>query len=755
MSLYEELKRRKVFKTVGVYAGIAFVFMQLAADLFPYLYLPDWTVTFVIIIAILGFPITFFLSWTYDIKRDQIDTNDSSLNVKWYFTRKVFLPISGFVLMVVGALFWFIYPFISLSIADERNYDSSIAVLYMDNISSNEQSYFSDGLTIELINRLSQIQNLKVTPRIDVAFYKQNPSTINQISKDLNVDFIIDGSVKIFNNSLRVNIALFDVLKNETIWNDVYNKELNDILQVQDEIATMVIKKLNDNLNITKTDLLATGRKATDNLEAYNLIQKSYQYFKEPLTLVRLGEVVAPLAEKAIKLDPTYSDAYAMAALGLRFKWWLHKRPSGVEFVEEEVNDKKKAEEYIEKAIEYNSKNRLAKAMNVLMPQWNVKDISRANQLFSARSTMIDAKMLIQEFPNDLFCQAMYVYFSNAMSAILGAEEEDYRQQLSDLIKVYDKLEKIDFKYNEVTEIMASLIALEHIPKLYAQVNEPDNMVAFIKDNKNNFCQDGTFNCLNTFHLKMISEGYYTGYEYDEALALINSIISKSEDELLALGFNLGDQKRSYYKYGMINMKLGNNDLAIKGFDSALNLSLKDARVMCEPCEFNFSEREEEERSFEWWHGHYYRRLGLIHMLEENYLEASKYYKQAIEINAELQESNESLMKAICSYGYVQGLVGNSDVSVEKINECVEWVEESYHLIDGGYDAYETVWPLFLHYNNLNDQEKAYKYLSFAYANIDGDKIKEYDGLSESEKKNPKFFYSRDIIETYRKSLVQ
>ena len=755
MSLYEELKRRKVFKTVGVYAGIAFVFMQLAADLFPYLYLPDWTVTFVIILAILGFPITFFLSWTYDIKRDNIDSQDSSSNAKWYFTKKIFLPATGFILMLVGAVFWFIYPFISLSIAEERQYDASIAVLYMDNISSEEQSYFSDGLTTELINRLSRIQNLKVTPRIDVAVYKKNPATINQIAKDLNVDFIIDGSVKIYNNSLRVSIALLDVLKDETIWNDVYNKELNDILKVQDEIAGIVIKKLNDNLNISQTDLLATGRKATDNLEAYNLIQKSYQYFKEPLTLVRLGEVVAPLAEQAIKLDPTYSDAYAMAALGLRFKWWLHKRPSGVEFVEEEVNDKKKTEEYIEKAIEYNSKNRLAKAMKVLLPQWNVKDISKANQLFSARSTMIDAKMLIQEFPDDLFCQAMYVYFSNAMSAILGAEEEDYREQLSGLIRVYDKLEKVDFKYSEVTEIMASLIALEHIPKLYAQVNEPDNMVTFIKDNKNNFCQDGTFNCLNTFHLKMISEGYYTGYEYDEALAIINSIISKSEDELLALGFNLGDQKRSFYKYGMINMKLGNNDLAMKGFNASLNLSLKDARVMCEPCEFNFSEREEEERSFEWWHGHYHRRLGLVHMLEEDYSEASKYYEQALQLNEELQESDESLIKAICSYGYVQGLIGNSDISSEKINECAEWVEENYHLIDGGYDAYETVWPLYLHYDNLNQQEKAHKYLSFAYTNIEEDIIEEYNSLSKEQKTHPKFFYSRDIIETYRKSLIQ
>mgnify|MGYP001443028569 FL=1 len=67
MNLIKELKRRKVIKTLGVYAGIVFVFVQLAADVFPYLYLPDWTVTVVVILSILGFPITFFLSWTYDV----------------------------------------------------------------------------------------------------------------------------------------------------------------------------------------------------------------------------------------------------------------------------------------------------------------------------------------------------------------------------------------------------------------------------------------------------------------------------------------------------------------------------------------------------------------------------------------------------------------------------------------------------------------------------------------------------------------
>ena len=67
---YNELKRRKVLKTLGVYGAAAIVIIQLAASVFPFLYLPDWTVTLVIVLVILGFPITFFLSWTYDLKRE-------------------------------------------------------------------------------------------------------------------------------------------------------------------------------------------------------------------------------------------------------------------------------------------------------------------------------------------------------------------------------------------------------------------------------------------------------------------------------------------------------------------------------------------------------------------------------------------------------------------------------------------------------------------------------------------------------------
>ena len=96
MKFFEELKRRKVLKTIGVYGAAAIVISQLVATIFPYLFLPNWTVTFVIVLVILGFPITFFLSWTYDLQPETKKENISEIeNVatdkKWSLTKKILL----------------------------------------------------------------------------------------------------------------------------------------------------------------------------------------------------------------------------------------------------------------------------------------------------------------------------------------------------------------------------------------------------------------------------------------------------------------------------------------------------------------------------------------------------------------------------------------------------------------------------------------------------------------------------------------
>ena len=109
-------------------------------------------------------------------------------------------------------------------LGDIRDYDASIAVLYMENISTDENSYFADGLTEELINRLSRIQNLKVKPRTDVAVYKDNPVPINQIAKELNTDYIVMHIVK------NIVVKIIQRLKNLNICINVYLSVMNHSL---------------------------------------------------------------------------------------------------------------------------------------------------------------------------------------------------------------------------------------------------------------------------------------------------------------------------------------------------------------------------------------------------------------------------------------------------------------------------------------------------------------------------------------------
>ena len=194
------------------------------------------------------------------------DEKQSDTRDQFSLTKKIIFPLTGLILTIIGGVFWFIYPFLTIGMGHDQHYDASIAILYMENMSSDENSYFADGLTEELINRLSRIQNLKVRPRTDVAVYKNNMSAIDDIAEDLNVNYIVEGSVRIADKDLRVNAKLFDTYLNELIWSESYNNKLTDIFDVQDGIAEQIVFQLDKTLNISKADIVATQRKSTQNM---------------------------------------------------------------------------------------------------------------------------------------------------------------------------------------------------------------------------------------------------------------------------------------------------------------------------------------------------------------------------------------------------------------------------------------------------------------------------------------------------------
>ena len=237
---------------------------------------------------------------------------------KFSFIRKVVFPLTGLILTLIGAAFWFIYPFITMGLGSghEQDYDATIAILYMENISTEENSYFADGLTEELINRLSRIQNLKVKSRTDVAVYKDNPVAISQIAEDLNVDYIVEGSVRIAGENLRVSANLINIIDDKIVSAGSFDCKLENILEVQGEIAGKIVTQLEKRLNISNSDVTATKRASTQNMEAYSLVQQAHGIqLNMRISGSNKFNIVSPLLEKAITLDSTYADAYASLAV--------------------------------------------------------------------------------------------------------------------------------------------------------------------------------------------------------------------------------------------------------------------------------------------------------------------------------------------------------------------------------------------------------------------------------------------------------
>ena len=744
---FQELKRRKVLKTLGVYGAAAIVITQLAASIFPFLYLPDWTVTLVIVLVSLGFPITFFLSWTYDLKRENKTDNaskheDVNKDKKWSITKKILFPVTGFILMLIGGIFWFVYPFLTLGLGDDREYDASIAILYMANISPEEKSYFADGLTEELITRLSRIQNLKVRPRTDVAAFKNKQIKMDEIAKQLNVNYIVEGSVKIIDENLRVNISLFDIAKDNSIWSESYDNTLKDILNVQDDIASSIVNKLNKKLTITKSDLIATEQKSTENLEAYNLIMKAYQHINNPIyTQRRLQEIIAPLAQRAIELDSTYSDAYAISALAKLYKWMDRPTKEGSALREEEIKDKAMGIFHANTALYYDENNILASVLLIVIStMWDISyELSETQKIINARNMVIETKRLLNKYPDDIFCQTVYAFIQIKKNYMINADDEAYQEPLDRMLKVHQKLKHNNFVYNHPTEQMAIGLIFENVPSLYSRLGKGDKGMQFTKDNKHNFCADRTYNCLNAGILTKIGHGFYFSNDYENALEIINMILSQSEEDLVSVGNTIEAKILPYYRSGMIYMKWGEYDNAIEGFTEALKLSL------------------ENKDDNQFWEGHYYQRLGLVYFFKGDYVNASENYLESFKLYESIEDYKKHSITSLCSYGYVEELLGNHELAKEKMDECANWVSENPEKESNDYpgsEAYQRIWPLYLYHKNINILDKASNYLTMAYETI-GKKAKDKYHKHPEKDTHPEFFYCRDIIKEYEASLNQ
>jgi TolB-like protein len=204
----------------------------------------------------------------------------------------------------------------------------SIAVLPFVNMSSDpEQEYFSDGITEDLITDLSRLSGLFVIARNSTFTYKGKAVKVEEVGRELGVQYVLEGSVRKAGNRLRITAQLVDAFTSHHLWAERYDRELTDIFALQDEIVQRIVTTLKLQLTLWEQGVLV--RKSTENLEAYDHYLRGQAYWwrgtKEENVLAR------QLFEKAIELDPTYATAYVGLASTyfIEWAWQWTQDPSG------------------------------------------------------------------------------------------------------------------------------------------------------------------------------------------------------------------------------------------------------------------------------------------------------------------------------------------------------------------------------------------------------------------------------------------
>jgi TolB-like protein/Flp pilus assembly protein TadD len=219
----------------------------------------------------------------------------------------------------------------------------ALAVLPFDNISPDQETdYFSDGLTEELIARLSLVSEIELVSRWASMQFKGRKQDIRAIGTELGARYIIGGSVRRFQESVRITVQLVDVATNRQLWGNTYKGKLDDIFDIQEQVAQQIVEALR--LKLSFSEKVSLTKRQTVNAQAYDLYLRGQDYLYR-LTK-RSVEYAIQLFEKAVELDPRYAAAYAgcSSAYGQMYQWFSR---------EERYRDK--AQELSFKALMYDS----------------------------------------------------------------------------------------------------------------------------------------------------------------------------------------------------------------------------------------------------------------------------------------------------------------------------------------------------------------------------------------------------------------
>lgn len=327
--IFAELQKRKVFRVGAAYLIIAWLIAQVAELALDSFEAPGWIIKAVLLALALGFPLSLFLAWVYELTPDGLKRETqaraegapSAPSGRWLNV----IIIAGLVLAVAYLGFQQYGPSGAASSATPvATGPKSIAVLPFDNLSDDkDNAFFATGVQEDILINLAKVADLRVISRSSVKQYEDSARDVREIGAALGVGHIVEGSVRRAGDTVRVTAQLIDARTNRQVWAENYDRDLANVFEIQSAIAREIVDALQANLS--RDEAAEIDRAPTNSIAAYEKyieardIVGGEEYSVAPLVRAE------PLLEEAVTLDPGFAQAFALLGSVRLNLYWLER----------------------------------------------------------------------------------------------------------------------------------------------------------------------------------------------------------------------------------------------------------------------------------------------------------------------------------------------------------------------------------------------------------------------------------------------
>ena len=311
MPLFEELKRRNVFRVAITYVVVAWLALQVADVVLNNVEAPDWIFAVIVLVLGIAFPLVLVFAWAFEMTPEGLKREhevDRTQSITARTGRKLDFTVIALLTLAVGYFAYDRFVAADGELAQDESVDRAIAVLPFVNLSSDEeQEYFADGLTEELLNLLAKIPELRVASRSSAFQFKGQRIDIPAVARQLNVAHVLEGSVRKDGDRLRITAQLIKADDGFHVWSESYDRELRGVFAIQDEIAAAVVDAL-------RLELLGEAPKAAEtDPEAYSLYLQGRYFYNLGDTEDWTHSIDA--YQQALEIDQEYAPAWAGLAV--------------------------------------------------------------------------------------------------------------------------------------------------------------------------------------------------------------------------------------------------------------------------------------------------------------------------------------------------------------------------------------------------------------------------------------------------------